>query len=141
MWIQDLAVKGRPPSCRVSLTAHLANGAIFVVGGCTMAGLSREVFVLFPSKKCVPKNLAKCLDEKEGDCQPDNYEEDDISENFGYSSFNPFLGFYSSLVNRLSRNQGEFVIHFGGDVDDDDDEEEEEEGEEDSGPGGDVVFF
>jgi len=47
-----------PPTPRVSLSAHLANNAIFVLGGCEETGrLSRELFVLFPSPSLVRKQL------------------------------------------------------------------------------------
>tara|TARA_R110002050_G_scaffold285805_3_gene435637 strand:+ start:1562 stop:2437 length:876 start_codon:yes stop_codon:yes gene_type:complete len=53
-WMSLPAPRGCAPTPRVSLTAHLANGAIFVLGGCTDFGLSKDVHLLFPSRLSIP---------------------------------------------------------------------------------------
>jgi len=43
------SVIGMKPSPRVGLTAHYCNGLIYVFGGCTDHGLSKQLFILDPS--------------------------------------------------------------------------------------------
>ena len=102
-------IKGQPPSKRVSLSAHYCNGLVFVFGGCTTFGLSRELFILDP---CDFIGTIKY----ERIATSTNVESDD--EYFGYSDA------FRNIINR--QNLFQLLMNIGGMSDDEDDMSDEE---------------
>ena len=100
-------MQGRKPQPRVSLSAHFCNGVIFVFGGCTDYGLSRELFLLDISDSTGAIKHKRIDETEESEEHPDyryetfdyDYDDDEDDDNEFPPQLRMLLNLREQLIN------------------------------------------